>query len=395
MTVYKLTEEKVSDFEKNEFEGQAAIKIYKDFSNYIDITFPNAINNFYSLKPMGYIGHIPISEDTVIQIQPKVTISNVFRMLEYAYGLKSFQFLEGTVQLNNISDLYESLASVLAKMVLDRNRKGLYRDYIKKEEQLPYIRGRVLVSPSLRKSLRGSINLECEYSENTADVMDNRILVWTLYRIPRLNLHRDEVRRQVSRAYRSILGEVNIDSISPKECINRFYHRLNEDYQPMHALCRFFLEQCGPMTNNGDHDFIPFVLYMPNLFESFVAEWLRANLPPEISLKSQYWVDLDNENKLSFRIDLVLVESASDRILAVLDTKYKRSDKPSQSDIAQIISYAVKMDTKKAFLVYPSYNTKTFKFNVKDIMISSLIFDISKDPDEAGKEFIEKLMNII
>jgi 5-methylcytosine-specific restriction enzyme subunit McrC len=221
--------------------------------------------------------------------------------------------------------------------------------------------------------------------------MDNRILAWTLYRIPRLDLHRDDVRRQVSRAYRSILGEVNIDSISPQDCINRFYHRLNEDYQPMHALCRFFLEHCGPMTSNGNHEFIPFVLYMPNLFESFVAEWLRANLPPDISLKSQYWVDLDNENKLSFRIDLVLVESSSDRVLAVLDTKYKRSDKPSQPDIAQIISYAVKMDTKKAFLVYPSYETNTFKFNVKDIMISSLIFDISKDPDEAGQKFLNEL----
>jgi 5-methylcytosine-specific restriction enzyme subunit McrC len=132
MSVYELTEEVVSDYEKNKFEEQAAIKIYNDFSNYIDITFPTAVNNLYSLKPMGYIGHIPIFDNIIIKIQPKVPVKNIFLMLEYAYGLKSFKFLEGTVQLNNISDLYESLASVLAKMVLDRNRKGLYRDYIKK-----------------------------------------------------------------------------------------------------------------------------------------------------------------------------------------------------------------------------------------------------------------------
>lgn len=395
MPIYSLTEENRSEFPKNEFNEQLAVKIFTDYSDYIDIKFPNAVYKCYSLKPTGYIGYLPISEDTSIQIQSKVPINNVFKMLEYAYGLKSFKFLDGIVQVKEFSELYESLAMVLANRVLDRNRKGLYREYIKKDGQLPYIRGRILVAPSLRHSLRGSVNLDCEYSENTADIMDNRILAWTLYRIPRLDIKRDEVRRLVSRAYRSILGEVAVDSINPKDCINRLYNRLNEDYRPMHALCRFFLEQCGPVTDNGKHEFIPFVLYMPVLFESFVAEWLRANLPPGITLKPQHWVDLDKENKLSFRIDLVLIDTSSGDVLAVMDTKYKRSTNPTQADINQIHTYAAMMNTKNAFLIYPSNETKCLSFKIKDITIRSIIFDISKNPDVAGRLFLEELKNMI
>jgi 5-methylcytosine-specific restriction enzyme subunit McrC len=316
-------------------------------------------------------------------------------MLEYAYGLKSFQFLDGRVELKKIDDLFEELASVLSKMVLERNRKGLYRDYVRREEPLPYIKGRILIRKSLKSSVRGAINLDCEYDENTADIMDNRILAWTLYRIPRLNIQREEIRRQVGRAYRAISGSVDVNHVNSTDCINRFYHRLNEDYRPMHALCRFFLEQCGPMTDNGDHEFLPFVLNMPILFESFVAEWLRANLPSEMQLKSQFWADLDSEGILSFRIDLVIEDIASGKVLAVLDTKYKRPAMPSQQDITQIIAYAVRMGTDKAFLIYPSVATNIMDFKTGDINVGSLIFDISKNPDDSGNLFLQTLINKI
>jgi 5-methylcytosine-specific restriction endonuclease McrBC regulatory subunit McrC len=131
---------------------------------------------------------------------------------------------------------------------------------------------------------------------------------------------------------------------------------------------------------------------MPNLFESFVAKWLQANLPTGIRLEMQYKADLDEDGMFVFRIDLVLIDVASDRVLAVLDTKYKRKERPEETDIQQIVAYAVRMNTQKAILIYPSTDTQAVILKVGEVNLCSLIFDIGVDPDEAGRSFLEELM---
>ncbi len=349
-------------------------------------------NRSYVLRSKGYVGQIPITDDLLLRIHPKVPIDNLFRMLEYAYNLESFDFLEGHISVESIDDLFERLAAILAKSVLNRARKGLYRGYVGEEQPLPYLRGRVLVMPSLRSAMRGSTRLECEFEEHTANLDDNRILAWTLFRLPKFRLQRDEVRRQVRQAYRVLARTVEVTAVEAKECVRRLYHRLNEDYRPMHGLCRFFLEHCAPGVEVGEHNFIPFVLNMPSLFESFVAEWLKANPPSGISVTQQYKADLDESGMFFFRIDLVLKEAASDKVIAVMDTKYKRKEHPEASDIEQIAAYAVRMKTQNAFLIYPSTVTQCrVLWDQEDMRVQNLIFDIAKDPKEAGKLFLEKL----
>jgi 5-methylcytosine-specific restriction endonuclease McrBC regulatory subunit McrC len=55
--------------------------------------------------------------------------------------------------------------------------------------------------------------------------------------------------------------------------------------------------------------------------------------------------------------------------MAVLDTKYKRNHSPEESDIQQIVAYAVRMNTKNAFLIYPSTTTKSVALHVGDVCV--------------------------
>jgi 5-methylcytosine-specific restriction enzyme subunit McrC len=318
-------------------------------------------------------------------------------MLEYAYNLRSLRFFDNTIELNTIDDIFESIASVLAKKVLDRNRKGLYRDYVNVEEPLPYLKGRLLTAKTINKMSNGSIKLECSYDENTADVIDNQILLWTLYHVPRLNIRRENVRRDLRRAYRAVSSSVNLKQINPDECVGRFYHRLNDDYRPMHGLCKFFLENSGPINESGEHEMLPFVLHMPNLFEKFVAQWLsqRLLLDKRFYLKAQEVYNLNPDHTLSFRIDLVIIDKINKNVVAVLDTKYKKDKLPAVDDVNQIVAYAISMKTDKGILIYPSMDTHEDQFTCGDIKCYNLVFDISKDPEESGGKFIEKLMGII
>jgi 5-methylcytosine-specific restriction enzyme subunit McrC len=396
MQVFSFEEEENLPIPKADFSETDAITLNRVHGKKIKIEWPNPLNNYcYILRSRGYVGQIPLSDDVSLSIFPKVPLSNLFRMLEYAYNLESFQFLEGKSKAESLEDIFENLALVLAKRILDRVRKGLYHDYLDKVHSMQYLRGRIHIVPSLLALMRGSLNVVCNYEDYTADLKDNQIITWTLYVLPKFHFQREEVRRSVRQAYHVLSRVAKLRLIHPNECKNRFYHRLNEDYRPMHGLCRFFLEHSGPALETGKHEFIPFVLNMPDLFQSFIAEWLHAHLSEEYHVSKQYHAKLDTAGNFYFLIDLVLTDSTTKRTLAVLDTKYKRAAAPVESDIQQVVAYAVRMDTENAFLIYPSTHTQSDRMDVGKIRVQSLSFDISEDPDEAGHTFIENLLSRI
>ena len=45
-----------------------------------------------------------------------------------------------------------------------------------------------------------------------------------------------------------------------QHCLGRLDHRLNQDYQSLHALCHFFLAGSGPTHRAGDHGMLPFLI---------------------------------------------------------------------------------------------------------------------------------------
>jgi 5-methylcytosine-specific restriction enzyme subunit McrC len=393
MEIIELREEESLSLPKDSFDETSALTLYHNYKNRIIVEFPNPVNEqCYIIRSNGYVGYIPINENYSLRILPKVSINNVFRMLEYAYNLRSFALFEGSTSVEAIEDLFERLAAILAKRVINRSRKGLYLDYLERREALPHLVGRPDLISTTVSLLRGSTNAICEYEEHTADLEDNQILAWTLYQLRRFHIKRKDVQILVRKAFRELVHKVDIKHIEPQLCINRLYHRLNQDYKPMHGLCRFFLEHSGPGIEKGEHEFLPFILNMPNLFESFVAEWLLKNLPTGIRLEKQYYAQLSPDGKFYFNIDLVLIDARTDKVIAVLDTKYKRKADPEDHDIEQIVAYAISMNTKDALLVYPSPHTNNFDFKVGDnVRVVGLSFDIGSDPDEAGKEFLCQL----
>jgi 5-methylcytosine-specific restriction enzyme subunit McrC len=120
----------------------------------------------------------------------------------------------------------------------------------------------------------------------------------------------------------------------------------------LHALCRFFLENSGPAHSSGGHTFFPFLVDMAQLFERFVAEWLRKHLLPEYELRGQWHVPLSEQGRLQFIIDLVLWDRRTRKPVCVLDTKYKKEeDGTASDDVAQVMAYAATQGCKRAVLI--------------------------------------------
>jgi 5-methylcytosine-specific restriction enzyme subunit McrC len=321
-----------------------------DGSGKFEVEAASLFNGYtYGLRSRGWVGHIPIGDDLLVRVTPKAPVANLFRMLEVAYNLRSFRLFDGEIQIESLEDVYERIVSILARRVLDRARKGLYRGYVDEAAQLPYVRGRIDFVGAKLNTMRGIPRIPCHYQEHTADLEDNRILLWTLHQVRRQALRQEKVRIQLDRARRALTGTITLTRCSPGDSVNRLYNRLNDDYAPMHGLCRFILEQTGPGIQSGDRAFIPFELNMPRLFESFVAEWLRANAPPGMTVSCQHSAQLDANFEMKIHIDIVLSEERSQRPIAVLDTKYKANEQPSEDDIYQIAFHARELQAAALF----------------------------------------------
>jgi 5-methylcytosine-specific restriction enzyme subunit McrC len=311
-------------------------------------------------------------------------------MLEYAYRLESFQFLKGLIDCKSLADFYERLANILAHRVLDRGRKGFYRTYVPESDALPFLRGRISLSSVLQRPW--DVRFHCHYEEHTGDVVENQILSWTLSRIAQSGMCTDRVLPTVRRGYHSIRGFASLQPFRPHDCVGRLYNRLNEDYQPLHALCRFFLEHTGPSHEIGDRRMLPFLVHMERLFELFVAKWLKVHLPPELSLRVQEKVEVAETHELFFKIDLVLYSVETGKVLCVLDTKYKTKERPDSDDIAQVIAYAEMKGCQQAVLVYPQMIPSSLDINVGRIRVRTATFALSSDLEEAGRAFRQDIL---
>jgi 5-methylcytosine-specific restriction enzyme subunit McrC len=158
----------------------------------------------------------------------------------------------------------------------------------------------------------------------------------------------------------------------------------------MHALCRFFLEHSGPTHQVGDREMLPFLVNMANLYELFVAEWLKAHLPAPWRVKVQEKVHIGAHKELQFEIDLV-IEDDQGNTRYVLDTKYKTADKPDNTDINQIIAYATAKNCREAILIYPTPLSRPLDIHLDNIHIRTLAFSLDGDLEAAGEKFLATL----
>ena len=389
-----IIEYREKHFPKEKINQEDGERLWRKFGKQISVDEPSFKNNYqWVIKSLGYVGFIPVSEELSLSIQPKVPLQNLFGMWEYAYKLDKIIDKEDLYSAESMSDFHSKLANILAKRVINRSRKGFYRAYLSRTQKMSYLKGRL--EPKHLINRPWDVDLQCTYDEITADVEENQILAWTLFTILRSKYCREEVLPNVRKAFRNIAQYISLNPFSAQDCVKRFYSRLNNDYEPMHALCRFFLENSGPTYEIGGHKMVPFIIKMDQLFEKFVAEWLKTNLPENYRIETQESVNISSTHNIDFRIDLVLYDKVKKRPVCVLDTKYKDDLKPTPGDIEQAAFYALIKDCNKAVLIYPTDLERPMKEVVKGINIRSATFDLDGDLEQAGGEFLNELLEEI
>ncbi len=393
--VLELTEYSPQSLPQTMIPFSVGEKLWRDFDQKgkrILVEFPSPkTNHQWIVTPQGWVGNVPITAVYQLDIQPKVKLHNLFRMWEIAYQLKGYDLFAGLIGVDSITAFYEQLALWLAQNVLKRSRQGFHARYVPQQQHLATVRGKYI--PKRGGIKPTSMKLFCQYDEFTMDIMDNQILAKTLDLIARTYRCRPEVQTAVRQATHQLQRITTPQPITAADCQNREYGRLNQDYQALHTLCHFFLEHSGPQQQTGSNMMIPFLINMARLFELFVSNWLKDNLPAGSFLQAQETVTVGQQSELRFDIDLVLYD-ANGKATAVLDTKYKTPDKPSQQDINQIITYAKAKKCPRAYLVYPHPLAKPLHVQFGDLTLHTITFPLDKEIALAGKQFLNDLFAV-
>lgn len=361
----------------------------------LSVAFPSpGTGQHWELTSRGWVGLIRVTPELMLALEPRIAIEDLFGMLEMADGLQSFHFLPGLVHCDSLASVYERLAAALAEGVLRRAHQGLYGGYMGQRERLPFVRGRLLVEPGEQQA--ATLGVLCDYEEHTVDVPDNQILVWTLWCIARSRICGERVQPLLRRALRALQGTVTLVPTAASACVGREYGRLNEDYAPLHALCRFFLEHSGPAHQRGDEAMAPFLVNMARLYEQYVAAWLRQQLPTPWTLRVQETVvlrsdaDGDAESGVQFSIDLVLYDG--DGVAhAVLDTKYRPLERARSADVAQVVAYAQSKGCRRAMLIYPQPLSLPLDVMAGDVHVQTMPFCLGERARRDGLGLVRVL----
>lgn len=308
---------------------------------------------------VGSIGLTTIS----IQILPKVARSNlnVLRMVGYASGISALERLKSERQMSKGDDLLELLILLIAEASEKLVRNGLHADYIEQDEALPYVRGRIRITPYITSRASKPTTVPCTHDEHTTDIDDNRLLAGALALAYARATSRD-VKRRV-RATLEAFEEACGGRVEPSEAadIKTTYHRLNAHYQEAHALARVLFEgfSLSDARAQSTRSFA-FLIDMNRLFELFLLrllESLAASSGASIAYQESHRgviVDtIQSRPARSLRPDYILTARTRRRL--PIDAKYKyRTGGADDADVYQAFLYAYTIsDLDTTLVIHP------------------------------------------
>lgn len=385
-----LTEYQPHLLDRHELSEAAAQQLWRDFRPQVEVEPPSfKTGDRWRLTAQGWVGFLPLSPELGIVLQPKVPLRNLFGMLELAYDLRSLQLWDDLFAVDSLDELYEGLALILARRILSRVRSGLAQQYLPRSQRLPFVRGRLDIPQLAQQPVLDT--LPCHFTEQSIDNEENQILLWTLHTILRSGLCTSRSLPTVRQAHRALQGAVSLRAFAADACRKRSYSRLDADYRLLHLLCAFFLDQAGPSHELGEHELPAFMVDTARLYERFVAEWLRRNLPTDHHLQAQERLDLTPNGELRFEIDLVIYDATS-HPRCVMDTKYKvPTSTPASDDVAQVLAYAQAKGAAEAVLIYPVQLSRPVDQWIHGIRLRTLPFPLDQNLEQAGQKFLALL----
>ena len=375
------------DFKDNirAFDDLKKFASYEENYRYIDIARGG---NFLRLK--NFVGTITTNNETTIEILPKIygLENNEFESKRILFNmiktLKDVPFKKTNKSLLSTSNLtiFEVYISMFVEELAELIKKGIKSDYITKEENLFYLKGKLNLSKHLKRNLLNREKFFVQFDEYSSNRIENRLIKTTLLFLYKISKSLNN--KQRIREFIFTFEEVKV-SKNPKDDFKKCrFDRTMKDYEQIIQWCKIFLDNHSFCSYRGDSIAYALLFDMNVLFESFVAYHFKKSYKgSKVKTQDRKYKLLENPSLFQLKPDIVIDNKIYDTKWKIINSKKKNLD-ISQSDLYQMYAYGKKYSSSDIYLIYPKSENflhsieKPYKYD-ESLNLHILCFDCEKN----------------
>ena len=325
----------------------------------------------------------------------QIPIENIYYLLCYAWN-KLDEKERVDVSIDDKTELLDLFAKVLINATKMLLKRGIDKNYIDHTEELAGVKGKVQISQTLKSNLLFKQRTICTFDDFSANIISNRILVSTIYRLTRTKGLNKQLKNELVSLQRML------SAIEQIEITNSLFkqirlNRNNRFYGFVMNVCQIIYESTFPSEEHGKYKFSDFTRddnKMNQLFEAFIRNFYKIEQRKYKTVKKETikW-QFDNTDNESYQYlpqmetDITL-ESDNEKI--IIDAKFYREtmtvnydkEKIKSANLYQLFSYLLnqqdgssKTQNAKGILLYPTIETDynlNFKYSNHNIQIRTV-----------------------
>lgn len=302
------------------------------------------------VRATSHVG-VLVTSDLTVRIRPKVDLDNLFYML--GVGDEAWRVEQASAPYAAVDDdLVTAVARLFCREVDVLTSRGLLHGYVRHDERLLAIRGRVDLGTVMRRPWERT-PVPCQFDEFVPDVWVNQVLLAALACVRRVPTLPPQVRGEVhllSQRFEGVsavtIDLARLDAWKPT--------RNDQRYQVAMTLASVILRHLSLADRSGGAQAASFTIDMNALFEDFVGRELSVRLPAAFGLTEQYPTHFDTGKRLAIRPDFVVhPANRSHDALYVADAKYKLTERLGViGDHYQLLAYATVFGLREGVLIY-------------------------------------------
>ena len=274
---------------------------------------------------------------------------------------------------DNFDNIYNLLCKMYIKEMDNLTKRGFNKYYMRNEEELSSLRGKIDVSKSIKGKSIFSRKLFCEFDEFSKDIELNKILKATLnlfLKVPNLNKELKEKLIKL-RVYFSEISEINLSKV----CFSSIrYNRHNKHYKVLINISQLLYE--GLITNeeNGEFKFSAFIKenQMAKLYEKFILNFYKRHLDSKVYRVYSPKINWNLTEKCEetslellpeMRTDIV-IENKIEKTQLIIDAKYYE-----EILVSNVWGNRKKIRTSHLYQILAYVNNSNFDGDIKGLLL--------------------------
>mgnify|MGYP000851594820 CR=1 FL=1 len=338
-----------------------------DMFDFMRISSRRNVGKVVSIR--NYVGLIQLANNFQIQVLPKINFASedvgnektkkiFLRMIRSMRNFPSKVFSDANLNIKEMN-LYEIFINMYLQEVRQLIKRGIKLDYVIKEENQKFLKGKLLTSHHIKKNLVHKERFYVAFDEFHPNRPENRLIKAALLKLLRATMNSKNVKdiKQLLGAFEMVEPSVNFTKDFSRVKIDR----TTKEYTILIQWTKVFLMNKSFTTFAGDNLSKSLLFPMEKVFESYVALYIKKIFVAEgweVKCQDKSY-HLFDKPRLLFALKPDIVCKKGNRIV-IIDTKWKNLINNEgknygiiQPDMYQMYAYSKKYQTSEIWLLYP------------------------------------------